>query len=349
MAERLRVGLVGTGWVAHQHITGSRQVADDLVDVVAACDPRREVLDDFCDQYGVGLRFDDAGAMVRSGGIDVLALLTPPAVRDEVIDPALEHGLHLLVEKPYATSGPLAVKYTDAAQAAGVTLAVGQNFRWFPECQWLHQRLAQDDTGSPTYLEARSFQNRPQAPGQWRARERKLEMAIFSVHLIDRLQWLADREPLSVTALTRRAPGSDLAGEQLSSLLVAFADDVVGHMTSTWLSKALPRNDFRVDTTTGSAVVNRDRPMDGDAWARADFGAGTEEERFPDDGRAGTHASRSYGFSMRELALAIREGREPVHSGRNNLRTLGIMEAAYESAARGGSPVSIAEVLSGHR
>lgn len=348
MVERLRVGLVGTGWVAHQHITGSRQVADDLVDVVAACDPRREALDSFCDQYDVGLRFDDAGAMVRSGEVDVLALLTPPSVRDEVIDPALEHGLHLLVEKPYATSGPLAVKYTEAAEAAGVTLAVGQNFRWFPEYQWLAQRLAQGDTGAATYLEARSFQNRPQAPGQWRAHERKLEMAIFSVHLIDRLQWIADREPVSVTALTRRAPGSELAGEQLSSLLVAFADDVVGHMTSTWLSKALPRNDFRVDTTTGSAAVGRDRPMDGEAQGRADFGAGVEEERFPDDGNGGTHATRSYGSSMRELALAIRESRTPTHSGRNNLRTLGIMEAAYESASRGGAPVTVAEVLSGH-
>lgn len=345
MAERLRVGLVGTGWVAHQHIAGSRQVAGDLVDVVAACDPRREVLDDFCDQYDVGLRFDDAEAMVRSGEIEVLALLTPPSVRDEVIDPALEHGLHLLVEKPYATSGQLAVTYTEAAEAAGVTLAVGQNFRWFPEYQWLSQRLAQDDAGAPTYLEARSFQNRPQAPGQWRAQEHKLEMAIFSVHLIDRLQWLADREPMSVTALTRRGPGSDLPGEQLSSLLVAFADDVVGHVTSTWIAKTLPRNDFRVDTTTGSAVVGRDRPMDGEATARADFGSGVEEERFPDDGAGGTHATRSYGASMRELALAIREGREPAHSGRNNLRTLGIMEAAYASAGRGGSAVSIAEVL----
>lgn len=260
MAERLRVGLVGTGWVAHQHIAGSRQVAGDLVDVVAACDPRREVLDDFCDQYDVGLRFDDAEAMVRSGEIEVLALLTPPSVRDEVIDPALEHGLHLLVEKPYATSGQLAVTYTEAAEAAGVTLAVGQNFRWFPEYQWLSQRLAQDDAGAPTYLEARSFQNRPQAPGQWRAQEHKLEMAIFSVHLIDRLQWLADREPMSVTALTRRGPGSDLPGEQLSSLLVAFADDVVGHVTSTASRRNMLSPSADTAHVIGSAPTRRRTP-----------------------------------------------------------------------------------------
>jgi predicted dehydrogenase len=53
-------------------------------------------------------------------------------------------------------------------------------------------------------------------------------------------------------------------------------------------------------------------------------------------------------LSIRELALAIREGRQPVHSGRDNLRTMGIMEAAYVSAAHGGDRVTIAEALGGY-
>lgn len=344
MGERLRVGLVGTGWVAHQHLVGARAVAGDLVEIAAACDPRQEVLDAFCDRHGVPHRFASAGELVRSGSVDVVALLTPPAVRDEVIDPALERGLHLLVEKPFATSGVRAVRYVEAAAAAGVTLAVGQNFRWFPEYVWLADRLRRPDAGDITYLEARSFQDRRQEPGRWRAEESRLEMAIFSVHLIDRLQWLARCAPVAVSALTRRAPGSALPGEQLSALLVSFENDVVGHVTSTWLARTLPRNDFRVDTTTGSAVVARDLPMAGEAAARAELGAAPDEERFPDDGPV-THAVASYGASMRELALAIREGREPIHSGRDNLRTMGIMGAAYLSAARGGSAVTVDEAL----
>jgi predicted dehydrogenase len=332
--------------VAHQHIAGYRQAADDLVEVVAACDARRDVLDAFCERYDVPLRFDSAEALIRSGELDVVALLTPPAVRDEVIDPALEEGLHLLIEKPFGISAARAVRYTEAAEEAGVTIAVGQNFRWFPEYRWLAGRLSREDAGSPLYLEARSFQDRRQPPGQWRAAEHKLEMAIFSVHLIDRLQWLAGTEPLTVSALTRRAPDSPLPGEQLSTLLVAFKEDVVGHITSTWLARALPRNDFRIDTTTGSATVSRPRPMDGDATGTADFGSGVEAEEFVDGGPEGTHATLSYGLSMRELATALVEGREPAHSGRNNLRTMGIMEAAYLSAERGGTAVTVEEALS---
>lgn len=346
MTGRLRVGLVGTGWVAHQHVLGSRQVAAGLVDVVAACDPRRDALDEFCDRHGIASRFGSATELIGSGEIDLVAVLTPPAVRDEIIYPALDAGLHLLVEKPFAQTAARAAGYVEAAEAAGVTLAVGQNFRWFPEHQWLARRLAEDDTGEPIYLEARSFQDRPQPRGVWRADERRLEMAIFSVHLIDRLQWLARREPVAVSAMTARGPRSDLPGEQLSALLVELEGGLVATMTSTWLAKTLPRQELRVDTTTGSALASRERPMEGPASGRADFGSGTEEHIFEDDGANGTHATRSYGQSMRELAEAIRDGRAPAHSGRDNLRTMGIMDAAYRSAERGGARVTLAEVLS---
>ncbi len=347
MNDRVRVGVVGTGWVANQHLKAYRHVADDLVQVVAAADPRTDVLEEFSDRHGIPSRFRSADEMIASGEIDVLVLLTPPAVRDEVIFPAIERGIHLLIEKPFATNGADAVRYTEAAEAGGVQLAVGQNFRWFPEYQWLNERMLQPDTGTISYLEARSFQNRPQAPDQWRAREKKLEMAIFSVHLIDRLQWIARSTPLAVTAMTRTAPGSPIAGEQFSSLLIQFADDAIGHITSTWLSKALYANDFRVDTSTGSAMVRRDLPMHGDALARAEFGGQPEEATFVDTEDA-PHGTMSYGHSMREFALALREGREPIHSGRDNLKTMGIMEAAYLSAARGGAAVSVEEALASH-
>lgn len=345
MKDRLRVGVVGTGWVANQHVSAYRRVANELVDVVAACDPRADVLEDFATRHRIPQRFVSAAELVASSEVDALVLLTPPSVRGEIIFPAIERGIHLLIEKPFGTTGANAVRYTEAAEAGGITLAVGQNFRWFPEYQWLFQRLHCGDTGSLSYIEARSFQNRPQTPGVWRAQERKLEMAIYSVHLIDRLQWIAGSDPVAVSALTRRAPGSDLPGEQFSSVLIEFADGFLGHMTSTWLSKGLYANDFRVDTSTGSVHVRRDLPMHGDATAVAEFNGEREETVFPDS-RENPQGILSYGYSMREFATAVHEGREPIHSGRDNLKTMGIMEGAYLSAGRGGAPVTIAEALS---
>lgn len=347
MTKRLRLGLIGTGWVAHQHVAGARGIGSDDVEITAACDPRRDVLDDFCGRHAIASRFDSATELIESGTVDAIVLLTPPAVRSSVIEPALQQNLHILVEKPFAESGADALTFTEAAEAAGVTMAVSQNFRWFPEYTWLHERVHRPDAGDITFLEARTFQDRPQAPGVWRAGETRLEMAIFSVHLIDRLRWLAPTPPVSVRALTRRRRGSALLGEQFSSLLVEFADGVVGSMTSSWTSKRLPANTFRIDTELGSAVVERTAPMGGDANGAAAFGDDAERVTFA-EAREGEHSALSYGSSTREFARAIAEGRSPAHSARDNLLTMGLMEAAYRSAARGGSVVTLEEALHGH-
>ncbi|WJL96910.1 Gfo/Idh/MocA family oxidoreductase [Microbacterium sp. ET2] len=348
MTGRLRIGLVGTGWVAHQHVAGSRHVAADDVEIVAAADPRGDVLDDFATRYDIPHRFRDATTMITSGTVDAIALLTPPAVRAEVLEPAFAQGIHVLIEKPFAQSGADAVTFTEAAEAAHVTLAVSQNFRWFPEYPWVRAQVRRPEAGDVTFLEARTFQDRPQAGGVWRAEETKLEMAIFSVHLIDRLRWIAPTEPVGVRALTRRRRGSTVRGEQWASLLVDFAGGGVGVVTSSWTSRRLPTNTFRVDTTHGSVAVQRSAPMAGTATGVADFDGETPQEVVFSETRSGEHSALSYGSSMREFARAIAEGRDPAHSARDNLQTMGLMEAAYLSAARNGSPVTIEEALHGH-
>lgn len=347
MTRKLRIGLAGTGWVAHQHMAGIAAVASDVTTVTAACDPNVATRDAFCDRFDVRGRYDTATEMIESGVVDAILLLTPPAVRSEVIRPALDRGVHVLVEKPFAATGAEAAELAAASDAANVTMAVSQNFRWFPEYTWLRERTRREDMQDVTFLEARSFQNRPQNPDVWRADEARLEMAIFSVHLIDRLTWLAPTKPVSVRALTRRRPGSGLAGEQFSSLLVEFAGGVVGSLTSSWMSARLPANSFRIDAAAGSARVERTLPMSGDAHGVAHVSDEPERMTFAER-TSGEHAALSYGSSVREFAEAIRDAREPAHSARDNLHTMGLMSAAYTSASRGGSVVTVEEALYGH-
>lgn len=343
--NKYRIGVVGTGGIAHAHLSGYRSVLGELGTVTAACDPRESVLADFAAKWSIPRTFATAGELIDSGEVDVLALLTPPAVRDEVIYPALERGVALLVEKPFGTSGRNAVRYVDAARHAAVPLAVGQNFRWFPEHVRLREEVHSGAIGEVEYIDARCFQDREQKPGVWRAEERKLEMAIFSVHIIDRIQALTSAEPEIVTAVTRRGTDTEIAGEQFTTLIVQFDDGSVGQMTSSWKSRGLPGNVLRVDGKLGSASAERVGPMSGPAGLSVQRrGEQVHQEAFPDDPQDPV-APKTYGYGMKELLMAMAEGREPVHSGRDNLRTMGIMEAAYLSAERAGAPVTTAEAL----
>jgi len=340
-----RIGLVGTGWVAHQHVAGYRAVLGPRAQVVAACDPRADVLADFADRYGVPGRHADATQMVAEADLDVLVLLTPPEVRDEVLDPAFAAGVHVLVEKPFGQDAVRAAGYVAAAERAGVHLAVGQNFRWFPEHQWMHERLGDPRLGALRSLEARCFQDRPQAPGVWRAEQQRLEMAIFSVHLIDRLQWMAGTAPVAVSAVTRRDERGDLPGEQSTHLLVQFDGGVVASMTSTWMARGLPESTMRADLVGGSVSVHRAGPMSGDASGAVQLhGAEPARVAFPDHDEP-PHGPRTYGHGLAALLDAVEGGYEAPHSGRDNLATMGIMDAAYLSASRGGALVEVEEVL----
>ncbi|TNM69725.1 Gfo/Idh/MocA family oxidoreductase [Streptomyces sp. NP160] len=343
--------MVGAGWVARQHAAGIAAVCAGRAEVVAVCDPDPAAREAFAVEHagvepfgGVEDLLDHAAA---GAGVDVLLVLTPPAVRDEVVDPALERGVALLVEKPFAPRGAHAVELVRRAEAAGVPLAVSQNFRWYPEQQWLADRVRSGELGPLHLLEHRSFQDRPQAPGVWRASEQRLEMAIFSVHLIDRLQWLAASPPRTVSALTRRDPASGLPGEQLAALLVSFEDGLLATMTSSWRARGLPTQELRADGEHGSARTSREHPMAGPALGELQLrGDEVVEASFVDAGPV-TRAHLSYGSSTAALLDALDAGVEAPHSGRDNLRTMGVMDAAYLSASRGGAAVDVEEALGG--
>src|SRR5699024_8407875 len=115
------------------------------------------------------------------------------------------------------------------------------NFRWFPEYTWLADIVARDELGSISYIGAECFQDRRQQPGQWRADEFKLEMAIFSVHLIDRIQAITKASPTVVSAVTRRDESTSIMGEQFSTLTIEFDDGSIANMVSSWKARGLSR------------------------------------------------------------------------------------------------------------
>ena len=85
--KKYRIGLVGCGGIARAHTEGYRAIAGDICEIVAGCDVNRENLDKYCEKYNVPLKFTDPKELIDSGEVDVIALLTPPAVREEVIFP----------------------------------------------------------------------------------------------------------------------------------------------------------------------------------------------------------------------------------------------------------------------
>ncbi|MBI3945170.1 MAG: Gfo/Idh/MocA family oxidoreductase [Armatimonadetes bacterium] len=341
-----RIGLVATGGIARSHIRSYRLVLAERAEVVAACDPNPETLHRFCDTYGIAARYATAKEMIGSGGVDVIAVLTPPVVRREVLLPAFEAGVHVLVEKPFTESLADAVEFVQRAENAGVQLAVNQNMRFLPEIDALRAVLAEGWMGRVHLCAHDHFQRRTTVDG-WRAREERLEIAIFSIHILDRLRWLLGVKPLAVSAVTRAGTpplveGDLPRGEMFTQLTVQFEGGAVGTMISSWLSRGLPECRIRVDGDGGSLLAVKP------SWAAPTVALSIFREGCEPEERTVTVESaslRSYGRSMGALLDAIESGEPAVNSGRDNLHTMEIVDGAYLSAARGGALVRVADLL----
>ncbi len=339
MMKKYRIGIVGSGGIARRHTEGYRAVAGDLCEVVAACDINRRTLDDFCEAYKVPLKFTDAQDLIKSGEVDVISLLTPPAVRAEVIFPAFEQGIHVLVEKPFAEKYSDAASFVRAAEKAGVVLAVNQQLRFMPDILKARELIDSNGLGEIRFIAHDHFQNRTRTRG-WRKDEERLEISIFSIHVLDRVRWLMGRPPEAVAAVTRYWD-ENVRGESFTALTIQFSDGRIGTMVSNWHSMNIPECRLRVDGTEGS-LLSVKKSITADECTMTLHPLEGESRRY--DCSRKNNFTIAMGESMKRLIEAARAETQPPHSGRDNLETMAIVDGAYLSASRGGTRVDITEV-----
>lgn len=99
MSEKLRVGLVGCGFIGHPHAKALLRVPN--AQLVAVADVNPAAAQAFGAKYGAQAH-SDAREMVARPDIDAVLVTTPPNAHPEVAIAALEAGKHVLVQKPLA-------------------------------------------------------------------------------------------------------------------------------------------------------------------------------------------------------------------------------------------------------
>ncbi len=158
----IQVGIIGTGFMAAQHIKAYRQVPG--VRVAALCNPSGRNLDgDFSRVAGnVGdadpLRLDmsevkafrDPGLMFSDPDISLVDICTPTRTHLDLSIAALAVGKHVLVEKPLARTHSEALRIAEVAETAaarGVFLMPALCIRFWPEYEWIRGRIRSGDFG----------------------------------------------------------------------------------------------------------------------------------------------------------------------------------------------------------
>jgi len=119
--SKLRAGLLGAGHISEFHARALGRLRD--VEIVGVADLEPDRASELADRHRVTGVYSSIEELLDAG-LDVIHVLTPPSAHAENVIQALEHGCHVMVEKPLATSVDDCDRIAGAARAAGKLVCV---------------------------------------------------------------------------------------------------------------------------------------------------------------------------------------------------------------------------------
>ena len=304
---RLRVGVVGIGVMGSNHA----RVFSDLpgVKLVGVADPDRKQRGFVSETLGCAA-FGGVEALLAEG-VDAVTIAAPTHLHRELALVCIEHGAHVLVEKPIAPSVEEGRAIIAAARRAGVVLMVGHVERFNPTVEALKEAIRNEDILSIAITRVGPFPPRMSNVGV---------VIDLAVHDIDLIRWFTNSEIAEVQPQLSNAVAER---EDIALLQFRTASGVLAHINTNWLTPFKARN---------VTIATRKKYIMGDLLTRQV----TECFGFQEDGSYSMrHLSVGHAEPLRaELQAfvgAIRYGKDPAVTGEEGVASLEIAIRCLES------------------
>jgi predicted dehydrogenase len=144
--KKLRVGLVGFGFIGPHHLDAIRRTG--LGDVTFIATSRAAAARAKAEQFGIAKATGDWRALVADPEIDVVDVATPTHLHAPIALAAIAAGKHVIVDKPMALTFAESKRMLAAARRAGVVHAVTFNIRYNVMLQHARALIARGDLGA---------------------------------------------------------------------------------------------------------------------------------------------------------------------------------------------------------
>ncbi len=327
--SRLRFVLVGLGARAQYWLRVIEMSPD--CEVVGMVDPQPAARARAQEKVPGAVVSADLADVLARVEADAILLASPPGGRERQVELALAAKLPILAEKPLADSVGTAAKYVAQAEAAGVPLMVGLNFRYLPVTQ-AALRLFAERVGEPEF--ARFTYERWRDGYLPHINKYPLTMAQpmlweQSIHHLDLMRYVYRSEPVEIFAKTFNPSWSMYADDANVSALITFANGVRVSYQGTWASNWSKLGfEWRTDCERG--VVLQAEQFGAIGYALRDDAALTAVslppyEQWIDDAVA----------LLASFVGALRGEHELECSGADHLKSLRMVEACILSSQTG--------------
>ncbi|MCM8730574.1 Gfo/Idh/MocA family protein [Hephaestia sp. GCM10023244] len=331
----LRGGLIGCGFFAANQLHAWRD--QDGAGIVAICDTDPERLAATGEQFGIAARYTDAEAMFAAENLDFVDIATTPPSHRTLVERAARHGVPVICQKPLAATLADAEAMVAACAAAGVAMMVHENFRWQAPIRALKAVIDEGRIGTPFFARF-AFRSGfdVYAAQPYLAEGDRFIIEDLGIHILDVARFVMG-EAATLTCRTQRVNPA-IRGEDVATILLGHtsgATSVVDCSYATPIHDELfPQTLIEVDGDKGRLRLGADYRLTIEDRTRI-------EERDVSPPLLAWAERPWHGIQESVAAIqdhwvaCLRAGQEPDTSGRDNLRTLALVDAAYRSAASG--------------
>jgi len=333
--RKIRMAIVGCGRISKNHF-GSIEKHKEDIELISICDTKKELISKYKAKYKVN-GYLDFNEMLENEKLDLVAICTPSGVHADQTEMCAKRGINVMTEKPMATRWLDGKRMVRSCDEAGVHLFVVKQNRMNPTLQILKRALNEKRFGKINLVHLNVFWTRPQEyydQAEWRGTW-EFDGGAFmnqASHYVDLLDWLIG--PIDkVQALMSTV--RDIEVEDTGVLNIKWRNGALGSMSVTMLT--YPKN------LEGSIIILGEKGtvrIGGVAVNDIQLWEFDEAKDYDEEIKEASYQTTSvYGFGhpryYSNVIEVLRGYDEPETDGRDGLKVLEILIAAYQSAKDG--------------
>lgn len=148
MRKKLKIGLIGAGWIVDEHIKAYLELSDK-VEIYAIADINKNNLQKVLKNTHIKRVYANYSDLLKLKEIDAVDIMLPTFLHAEAVIAACKSGKHVLCEKPFALNIEQCDKMIAAAQNAQVLLMPMHNCIFYPPLLKAYDVLTNGDIGLP--------------------------------------------------------------------------------------------------------------------------------------------------------------------------------------------------------
>jgi predicted dehydrogenase len=328
--KRIRVALIGAGYIAHYHARALREL--EGVETAVVCDRKEDIARKFARQYEIPEVSNVAMTLVKRQDIDAVILGVPNKYHARYAAWFLKHGEDVFIEKPMAINAAEGRQISAAARQSDRRVMVGHMWRFDVEAQHIRDVVQSGQIGR--IVKTRSYGvHENWGPAGWFVLKDLAgggALADMGVHAIDTIRYiLGDPRPRQVYARIGTFYG-DYDVDDTGILVITWESGVTSVIESGWWHPHIegPEAASRIWGTKGYASVfpTTIKTIDGESTNEV-------TPAFPERQE---HCDQAmYTRQMAHFIDCIRSRKAPVPGLAEGQAVLDIVDAAYESARTG--------------